>query len=111
MSSISTHVLDQARGGPARGVPVLLERRSGNSWSQVGGGTTDDDGRVPGLLAEPLAQATYRITFNTGAWFDHEGLTGFYPSASIVFQVRSAQEHHHVPLLLSPYGYSTYRGS
>lgn len=113
LSPITTHVLDIARGRPAIGVPVLLEIRDGErAWRVVGEGTTDEDGRVRTLLAPTaLEVATYRISFDTGAYFRTHGIEGFYPEVSIVFAVRDGTSHYHVPLLLSPYGYSTYRGS
>lgn len=115
MSAITTHVLDIARGRPAAGVRVRLERRgdAGDAWEHLGAGETDADGRLRTLLNEgaPLRAGVYRITFETGAYFDAHGGEGFYPEASVVFTVRGGGEHYHVPLLLSPYGYSTYRGS
>ncbi len=112
-SPITTHVLDIARGRPASGVPIVLEITKGaNEWSELGRGETDDDGRLRTLLApNALETATYRIRFDTGAYFKAHGTEGFYPEVSIVFVVRDAASHYHVPLLLSPYGYSTYRGS
>jgi 5-hydroxyisourate hydrolase len=112
-SPITTHVLDIARGRPASGVPVLLEIcEAKNRWRALGDGVTDDDGRLRTLLAgAALEIATYRISFDTGAYFREHGIEGFYPEVSIVFAVRDASSHYHVPLLLSPYGYSTYRGS
>lgn len=113
MSGITTHVLDTSRGRPGRGVPVRLDRRDGEAWRELGRGETDADGRAHELLPEvhALAAGTYRLTFDTAAYFASLGLEGFYPEAAIVFTVRDAGEHHHVPLLLSPFGYSTYRGS
>jgi 5-hydroxyisourate hydrolase len=114
MSAITTHVLDIARGRPASGVPISLEARdSDGSWSPLGRGVTDDDGRLRTLLpaGTPLEARVYRLTFDTGAYFRAQAIEGFYPEASIVFEVRDARAHHHVPLLLSPFGYSTYRGS
>ncbi len=113
MKSISTHVLDVSRGRPAADVPVLLERCDGkNPYVVVGGGKTDADGRVKDLVPEgALVAGQYRISFDIGAYFDAHGVEGFYPEASIVFLVRDANVHYHVPLLLSPFGYSTYRGS
>ena len=114
MSAITTHVLDTSRGRPAAGVAVTLEQAgAGGDWSLVGRGTTDPDGRARDLLppAATLAAATYRLTFATGAWFAAQGVVAFYPEVSIVFGVKDPQQHHHVPLLLSPFGYSTYRGS
>ena len=106
MSSLSTHVLDLVTGRPAVGVGVVLETLGGE---RIGGGTTDRDGRIRDL-APHLAPGVYKITFATGAWFAATGTTGFYPSVPIVFEVADGG-HHHVPLLLGPYGYSTYRGS
>ena len=112
--SISTHVLDTARGRPAEGVPITLEKRTNDgSWSPVGSGTTNSDGRVQAIVdaGKDLAEGTYKMTFDTDAYFRKQGVEGFYPYAAIVFQIRAADEHYHVPLLLSPFGYSTYRGS
>ncbi len=112
MKSVSTHVLDISRGKPAAGVPVRLETREGDAWKETGGGKTDADGRFKDLVPEgTLVAGTYRITFDTGAYFTTQGVEGFYPEAAIVFVVKDAAAHYHVPLLLSPYGYSTYRGS
>jgi len=112
-SPITTHVLDTARGRPADGVGVLLEARSGSdSWSELARGVTDADGRLRELLpGGRLPPGIYRLTFDTGAYFRARGVQCFYPSVAVVFEVKDADEHHHVPLLLSPYGYSTYRGS
>jgi 5-hydroxyisourate hydrolase len=107
MASLSTHVLDIAGGRPAVGVHVVLESESG---AVVGEGATDADGRVSGLGPEPLPQGGYRLRFHTGAWYAVQGATTFYPEVVVTFTV-AADEHHHVPLLLSPFGYSTYRGS
>jgi 5-hydroxyisourate hydrolase len=113
MSAITTHVLDVARGRPAADVPIRLERLRDGGWLELGHGRTDADGRLRTLLGPgtPLEPGRYRITFDTGAYFAALATESFYPEASIVFEVRSAAEHYHVPLLLSPYGYSTYRGS
>ncbi len=112
MSSISTHVLDLARGGPAPGVPVVLERLEGEAWVPVTRGVTDADGRVKDLVPRGgEATGTYRLTFETGAYFAAIGTRGFYPFVPVVFHVPAPGEHYHVPLLLGPYGYSTYRGS
>jgi len=109
--SISTHVLDTARGGPAAGIPVLLERLDGE-WSEVCRGITNDDGRLPVLVdVDTGPGGTWRITFDTDAYFEAIGVRGFYPFASIVFRLDAPDEHYHVPLLVSPFGYSTYRGS
>lgn len=107
--SLSTHVLDTSRGRPAAGVAVRLEAFTGDGWRPVSVGTTDDDGRVGDLLAgESLARGEYRLTFEVGPYL---GEDAFYPEAVVVFRVAAPDEHHHIPLLLSPYGYSTYRGS
>lgn len=112
MKSVSTHVLDIHRGKPAQGVPVTLEKKSGDAFSRIKQGTTDADGRVKELVPEGTLEAgIYRITFDTGAYFSAQNIEGFYPEASIVFTVRDPNSHYHVPLLLSAHGYSTYRGS
>lgn len=112
MRSVSTHVLDITRGRPAQGVPVVLEKRSDRGYAKVLEATTDADGRVKELVpAGQLETGVYRLTFDTGAYFAAQGTEGFYPEASIVFTIRDASGHYHVPLLLSAYGYSTYRGS
>ncbi len=112
MSSISTHVLDTALGRPAAHVPVRLEIQRDGAWVELGRGVTDADGRNRELLGgAPLEARVYRISFDVAAYHASVGVDGFFPRASIEFQVRDAQMHHHVPLLLSPFGYSTYRGS
>ena len=112
MSGISTHVLDTSLGRPASGVPVALERQAGSNWQSAGQGVTDQDGRIPELLAgSELVAGTYRLTFDTGAYFRARSQQAFYPQVQVVFAVADAGQHYHVPLLLNPYGYSTYRGS
>lgn len=118
MSTISTHVLDTAKGTPAEGLPIVLECRDpgakdGDGWTEIGGGVTNDDGRVTDLLTagQTLETGVYRMSFDTGRYFADHDTTGFYPVVRIVFEIAAADEHYHVPLLLSPYGYSTYRGS
>jgi 5-hydroxyisourate hydrolase len=114
MSMITTHVLDTSLGRPAAGVPVRLEIQSGDqTWKTVGQGTTDADGRASQLLSASTnpSAGTYRLTFDTGAYFKAQGKKSFYPEVSVVFSVHDPAQHYHVPLLLSPYGYSTYRGS
>lgn len=111
-SPLTTHVLDTARGRPAAGLAVRLERRIGTDYIALTSGVTNADGRIADLLTPAQFTAgVYRITFDTGAWYAAQGARGFYPEASIVFEVTAPEEHHHVPLLLSPFGYSTYRGS
>jgi 5-hydroxyisourate hydrolase len=110
--SLSTHVLDTAEGRPATGVVVRCERRAGDGWIPVADGATDEDGRIGGLVARgDLTAADYRLTFATGEWAAQRGATTFYPEVVVTFTVTAPDEHHHVPLLLSPFGYSTYRGS
>ncbi len=113
MSGITTHVLDTSRGRPASGVPVLLEIREEDGWREIGRALTDDDGRVRQLLpaGSSLTPGVYRLTFDLDRYFTAREVESFYPEAAIVFHVRDAAQHHHVPLLLSPFGYSTYRGS
>lgn len=109
---ISTHVLNTAIGRPAEGMAVMLERIDGDEWSEVTGGTTNADGRVATLVAdEDLRVGTWRITFGTGGYFASRAEVSFYPEVRIDFEVHDAADHYHVPLLVSPWGFSTYRGS
>ena len=106
-SPITTHILDTSVGRPAAGVKVRLERKLQDSE-----GLTNDDGRVQELLPpDTLVSGIYRIHFAIGEYFSAMGREAFYPEASIVFEVKNPEEHYHVPLLLNPYGFSTYRGS
>ncbi len=110
--SLSTHVLDTAKGRPAAGVAVTCEVRDGAGWRQLAERRTDADGRIGDLVERGHLEAgIHRLRFATGAWADQAGETTFWPEVTVEFEVRSPDEHHHVPLLLSPYGYSTYRGS
>jgi 5-hydroxyisourate hydrolase len=115
MSLITTHVLDIARGRPAAGIAVVLDVRDKRSgvWRTLGQGITDADGRLRNLLAAKhrLVAGVYRLSFEVGPYFRAAGVECFYPSIAITFEVRAPSEHHHVPLLVSPFGYSTYRGS
>ncbi|HEX7958263.1 MAG TPA: hydroxyisourate hydrolase [Pyrinomonadaceae bacterium] len=113
MSGITTHVLDTARGLPAAGVPVTLEAKGAEGWRVIGRGATDADGRLRDLLPTdfPLEAGDYRLTFDAGAYLAAAGAGGFYTEVVVSFVVRDPAAHYHVPLLLSPYGYSTYRGS
>ena len=107
--SISTHVLDAVAGTPAEGVSLRLETADG---APVGTGITNADGRCPDLTdGLELTAGTYRLRFDTGAWFAQRDTVTFYPTVEVVFEVTDADAHHHVPLLLSPFAYSTYRGS
>lgn len=114
MSAITTHVLDTSSGMPASGVPIVLEFQSADGdWQLLGKGTTDSDGRLRDLLPpeQSLDIGTYRISFDTETYFRAHNLEGFYPFVAVVFSILDTDGHFHVPLLLSPYGYSTYRGS
>jgi 5-hydroxyisourate hydrolase len=113
MSGITTHVLDTSLGRPARGVPVTLEIEAAGGWKLVGKGRTDADGRISGFLpkGETAAPGVYRLIFDTGKYFSARQLKTFYPQISVVFRIGDPAQHYHVPLLLSPFGYSTYRGS
>ena len=112
MSAVTTHVLDAATGTPAAGVAVVLERAVGNGWDRVGTAATDADGRCGDLGPTALAVGTYRLDFATAAWFAASGRETFYPSVVVVFAITDPDRaHHHVPLLLSPFAYTTYRGS
>ncbi len=113
MSAITTHVLDTARGRPAAGIAVKLEVRAGEGWKLLGQGRTDTNGRCNALLPENarLEPGTYRLVFDVGAYFRSQQTETFYEAIPIVFMIRHPEAHYHVPLLVSPYGYSTYRGS
>lgn len=107
---ITTHVIDIARGEPAEGITVILELRQASEWTPIGRGTTDGKGRLDTLTEGPVALGTYRLTFDVGAFHREQGLSvAFFPEVKITFNVRDPNEHFHLPLLLSPFGYSTYR--
>ena len=112
-SAVTTHVLDAATGSPAVGVAVLLERRDdAGDWVELGHAVTDDDGRCRALGPGTSTPGVHRLTFGTGAWFAATGRETFYPEVVVTFAVSDPERaHHHVPLLLSPFAYSTYRGS
>ncbi len=110
--SVSTHVLDLVRGGPAVGVPVTLELLAGETWQTIASGVTDADGRIKDLVSrDQELSGTFRITFTTADYLKESGNPGFYPYVPIVFHTVAGGGHYHVPLLLGPFGYSTYRGS
>ena len=113
MSAITTHVLDTSRGCPAAGVPVVLEQRSdGGRWQEIARGETDADGRLRTLAeGREIAPGVYRLVFDSKRYFDRSGVRGFFPEVVVVFERAAGEAHHHVPLLLSPFGFSTYRGS
>jgi len=112
MSTISTHILDTARGLPARGVRITLQRSAGSDWEDLATAATNADGRAPELLPQgtKLADGIYRMRFDVSAYFSEHKTKSFYPYVEVVFEL-SGDGHYHVPLLLSPWGYSTYRGS
>src|SRR6201987_2479098 len=114
MSRISTHVLDTAQGKPAKAVPVRLERQEpSGEWRVLAALETDKDGRCAQLLpeSEALRPGTYRLAFDTSSYHLAQMIQGLYPVVEITFQVLDGEAHFHIPLLLSPHGYTTYRGS
>jgi 5-hydroxyisourate hydrolase len=107
--TLSTHVLDATTGRPAAGLQVRLERADDDGWVPAETGVTGPDGRL--RWPRDTTRGVYRITFGTGAYFTARGSATFYPEVSITFELTEPDEHYHVPLLLSPFAYSTYRGS
>ncbi|HRH61897.1 MAG TPA: hydroxyisourate hydrolase [Bacteroidia bacterium] len=112
MSQLTTHILDTCLGKPAEGIEVYLAQKNSGEWNVISKGISNKDGRITDLLSDKviLAPGIYRLQFETGAYFKRLQTTAFYPSVSIEFEISDAS-HYHVPLLLNPYGYSTYRGS
>ncbi|GAA4332067.1 2-oxo-4-hydroxy-4-carboxy-5-ureidoimidazoline decarboxylase [Flaviaesturariibacter amylovorans] len=112
VSQLTTHVLDTSIGRPGKDITIRLQVPLGKSWRTIAQGVTNADGRIPDLLppGRTLPPGTYRMAFDTGAYFAAQGLTGFYPAVEIQFTVFDGS-HYHVPLLVNPFGYSTYRGS
>ena len=110
---ISTHVLNTASGKPAAGVAVVLQYQAGKNWEELGRSLTDLQGRAADLYPakKPLQMGIYRVVYETGVYFKGQGTKTFFPQVEIIFEVEKTDEHYHVPLLLSPFGYSTYRGS
>jgi 5-hydroxyisourate hydrolase len=109
--SISTHVLDVMRGTPAAGLEVTLQRRKPDGdWTEVASAVTDADGRVRNITDEELDAAEYRLAFATRPYFERSGLSPFYPEVSIVFNLEDPSANLHLPVLLSAYGYTTYKG-
>jgi 5-hydroxyisourate hydrolase len=113
MSAITTHILDTARGLPAVNVRIQLRRREGETWIVLANGITNADGRERELLpeVEPVPTGEYQLVFEVGEYFAALGQAAFFPRVEITFVVQDPAAHYHVPLLLSPYGFSTYRGS
>jgi 5-hydroxyisourate hydrolase len=110
-SHVTTHVLDTGSGKPAADVPVTLSVLDGKRWAHIAEGFTDEDGRVKQLGPDRLATGTYRLAFDTGKYFASSGTETFFPEVTLTFGVVESEAHYHVPLLLSPFAYSTYRGS
>jgi len=113
MGTLSTHVLDTSLGKPAPGITVVLETvdGAGGSTEVIGDGITDGDGRVGSIGPERLEAGDYRLRFASGGYFAAKGVEAFYPEVVVVFTIADADQHYHVPVLLNPFGYSTYRGS
>ncbi len=112
MSQITTHILDTSLGKPAASVEVELHQLHDNQWRQIASDETNQDGRVGDWLGDGnLTAGQYRLVFQVGDYFARAGRDTFYPHIEIVFQIGDDGQHYHVPLLLNPYGYSTYRGS
>ena len=110
-SRVTTHVLDATSGRPAADIQVTLERQADRGWQWVASARTDPDGRIAELGPADLERGVYRVSFAVAAYFAAQHLRTFYPEVVILFTLDDADEHCHVPLLLSPYAYSTYRGS
>jgi 5-hydroxyisourate hydrolase len=109
--SLSSHVLDGTRGEPAAGVPVRWDRLAEGGWETVAHAVTDEDGRVTDWGDASTDEGVHRVVFGSGEYFSARQVETFYPEVVVVFEVTDADRHHHVPLLLSPFAYSTYRGS
>jgi hydroxyisourate hydrolase len=112
MSQITTHVLDTSIGKPAQGIGIALEQNNSGNWKVIASGVTNADGRIEDLLprAKILDAGVYRLVFDTASYFKNQKTKSFYPQVSIEFEITDVS-HYHVPLLLNPFGYSTYRGS
>jgi len=112
MSQITTHILDTSKGKPAQGVNIVLYAKQKEEWIDIAAGTTNQDGRIGDLLEKenPLKPGIYKMQFDTAAYFTRQSIQTFYPYIEIVFEITGTQ-HYHIPLLVSPFGYSTYRGS
>lgn len=110
---LSVHVLNLQDGLPSPGVKVLLEQKVAGQWSQLNSGVTNEQGRIPALYPadKTLEKGIYRVTFETGEWFASHHTKSFFPEVPVIFEVDGAVAHYHIPLLLSPFGFSTYRGN
>jgi 5-hydroxyisourate hydrolase len=111
MASITTHILNTAIGRPAAGVAITLSRLDGDAVVLISSGVTDEDGRLKTLSGAGVAAGTYRLSFAVAAYFGARNERAFYPQADITFVIDDDKQHYHVPLLLQPFGFSTYRGS
>ena len=112
MSPITTHILDTHRGCPAQGVPIQIFQLQDGGYVLLAEGVTNEDGRIRELLPEgSLETGIYKMRFDTKSYHDSLGIQGFYPEALVVFEILVTEQHYHIPLLLSPFAYSTYRGS
>ncbi|MBV0933810.1 hydroxyisourate hydrolase [Marinobacterium weihaiense] len=110
---LSVHVLNLEDGLPSPDVTVTLEQKGANGWESLNSGITNENGRITALFPEgqSLETGTYRVTFETGDWFEKHDSDTFFPEIPVIFNVDGDVEHYHIPLLLSPYGFSTYRGN
>ncbi len=110
---LSVHVLNLQDGLPSSEVKVSLEEQKNGKWVQLSQATTNEQGRIPALYPEgkKLEKGMYKVTFKTGDWFKAHKQKSFFPEVPVIFEVDGSVEHYHIPLLLSPYGYSTYRGN
>lgn len=113
VNPLSVHVLNLQDGLPSADVTVTLEQRVGEQWTMLNKGVTNAQGRIPALFpaGAAMARGTYRVTFKTGKWFADHKSASFFPEIPVIFTADGSVPHYHVPLLLSPYGYSTYRGN
>jgi 5-hydroxyisourate hydrolase len=112
MNRLTTHILDTSIGKPAAGVTVVLLLQQGEGWTEVTRGSTNQDGRITDWLDKStmLPTGVFKLVFETGAYFNKAAIPTFYPFVEVVVAIAD-EAHYHIPLLLSPYGYSTYRGS
>lgn len=113
MTQITSHILDTSLGQPAHGVQITLFQQNGDDWKKLGSASTNDDGRVSDFLgsSEVLTAGIYKLTFGLSEYYARLKTESFYPYAEIAFEIAGDGQHYHVPLLLNPFGYSTYRGS
>ena len=110
---LSVHVLNLENGLPSANVKVVLEAQQNDKWTEINSGSTDEQGRISELYPKdtPLQKGVYKVTFKTGDWFRQKNERSFFPEVPVVFVIDGSLEHYHIPLLISPYGYSTYRGN